>query len=1479
MLNGFRFPKWATRSERRAAKPRQSSFGLSRYHRRLGVETLEVRTLLSVISSDTTWTAADLPYVGDVYVENGATLTIQSGLQVQGSGALYIDYDGSGGNLKAQGMTFNNLVYLKAGASASLSGDTFSSIVFVDAQLAASLVGNTFPTNSTVFILGGTLAGSATLPSIPNVSTYDFYNTQYIEHGGSLTIASGDTISGSSLYVDDNGSGGTLSAQGVTFNNFGVYLDAGALVSLSGDNFNFNMGGNVYVDTQLATSLVGNTFPANSTVYIWGGTLTGSATLPSIPHVSTYSFYNDQNVESGGSLTIASGNTISGGSLWVSPGYSGGTLSAQGVTFKNDDVSLWRGASVSLSGDTFLSGNVYVDIQLATCLVGSTFPANSTVCIFGGTLAGSATLPSIPHVSTYSFDGDEDIEGSLTIASGNTISGSSLWVSPGGSGGTLSAQGVTFNILVRLDAGATANLSGDQFNGVVYVDAELADSLAGSTFPANSTVYIFGGTLDGLATLPSIPHVSTYSFYNTQYIEHGGSLTIASGNTISGASLYVNDNNTGGELVAEGVTFNNQLSLGKASAGTLEFDTFNNAGYNYFDGQMLATVTDDNFAASKACAQGTGGPIILEGNYWGTTDLTVIRQTKIYDHTNDASLPVIDINSPLATAPVLDTTPPTVSSYNAPGVTTAGGTTETFTVTYADNVAVKVSTLDSSDVRVTGPNGYSQLATFVSVDNNSNGTPRTATYQIPASGGTWDSADNGTYTLTVQSGQVSDTGGNYMATTTVGSFIVNVPVAAPTVTVKSPCGGENWPLGVAYTITWSVTNTSQIDHFLVFYSLNGGTTYVNNVGTAAATSRSISWTPPITISPTALGQIRVEACNASNSVLSQAFSNGLFFFNDILFHPGDKVEAKSSSGAIVRSITGAVAGGAAGTNSLYKEKEFSQGTVVSQAPLVASLGVGGEYYFWYQVNWGDGNQIGWTADVTLGLAFGEDAKAVPVGSFNGVTAYSNGSTDNASFYPKSNIPKSKYSDGMQWQCVEYANRYSQSKYGIDLSEAGYATSYFNYGSTQGLTQFTNGEKGNVAPQAGDILCFSGGPEGYGHVAIVRSVDLVNGLVYVIQQNGVEDPRDENWPFKLTDTGGVYNVSADSLDPKLDASSSALSVQGWLRKPAAATPTLTTIVVSPSPTSLNLAATQQFTAMGLDQFGAVLSTQPTFTWATTVGTVTTSGVLTTSANVPGTGTVTATSGLASGSATVNVLPTEMVPDLTSPGKTALYVFGTAGNNKILVNPASGPGTVAGAVAVLFNGTLVGTFDPTSRICVYGYGASDYIQVSPSITLSAWLFGGSGTNYLYGGGGNDVIVGGPGTNYISGGAGRNLLIGGGGGGPNYIQGTTGDNIEISGTTSYNANEAALNAILQEWASGDSYSVRVDKITGTNGYSLSADGSQVILNSSTIQQVAACEYLYSGSGQDLFFATETGSVYDRDYVIKRKTTGLNAEMELPN
>jgi hypothetical protein len=126
-----------------------------------------------------------------------------------------------------------------------------------------------------------------------------------------------------------------------------------------------------------------------------------------------------------------------------------------------------------------------------------------------------------------------------------------------------------------------------------------------------------------------------------------------------------------------------------------------------------------------------------------------------------------------------DFTPPTVTSVGAPNVTNASNpSTYDFTVAYADNTAINVSTLGNSNVLVTGPNGYSQLASFVGVDVNSNGTPRTATYQLSSAqlpgGNGWDAADNGTYTLSLQANQVGDTSGNFAAAGAIGTFNVNV---------------------------------------------------------------------------------------------------------------------------------------------------------------------------------------------------------------------------------------------------------------------------------------------------------------------------------------------------------------------------------------------------------------------------------------------------------------------------------------------------------------------------------------------------------------------------------------------------------------------------------------------------------------------------------------------------------------------------------
>jgi hypothetical protein len=77
--------------------------------------------------------------------------------------------------------------------------------------------------------------------------------------------------------------------------------------------------------------------------------------------------------------------------------------------------------------------------------------------------------------------------------------------------------------------------------------------------------------------------------------------------------------------------------------------------------------------------------------------------------------------------------------------------TATFTVTYSDpDDSVQYSSIDGNDVLVTGPNGFSQLAALVSVDQPGDGSTRIATYQVTSPGTAWTQADYGTYVAWTQ---------------------------------------------------------------------------------------------------------------------------------------------------------------------------------------------------------------------------------------------------------------------------------------------------------------------------------------------------------------------------------------------------------------------------------------------------------------------------------------------------------------------------------------------------------------------------------------------------------------------------------------------------------------------------------------------------------------------------------------------------------
>ena len=141
-----------------------------------------------------------------------------------------------------------------------------------------------------------------------------------------------------------------------------------------------------------------------------------------------------------------------------------------------------------------------------------------------------------------------------------------------------------------------------------------------------------------------------------------------------------------------------------------------------------------------------------------------------------------------ASAPPTDTIRPTASG-SASNITSGGGSSQTITVQYSDNVAVNASDIGVGDISVNGPGG-SLPVTYLSRTSNSDGTPITGTYQVTAPGGTWDSADNGTYSILVNSSQVSDTSDNFVSGGTVGSFTVNVPVASPTDTIRPTASGS-----------------------------------------------------------------------------------------------------------------------------------------------------------------------------------------------------------------------------------------------------------------------------------------------------------------------------------------------------------------------------------------------------------------------------------------------------------------------------------------------------------------------------------------------------------------------------------------------------------------------------------------------------------------------------------------------------------------
>jgi Ca2+-binding RTX toxin-like protein len=228
-----------------------------------------------------------------------------------------------------------------------------------------------------------------------------------------------------------------------------------------------------------------------------------------------------------------------------------------------------------------------------------------------------------------------------------------------------------------------------------------------------------------------------------------------------------------------------------------------------------------------------------------------------------------------------------------------------------------------------------------------------------------------------------------------------------------------------------------------------------------------------------------------------------------------------------------------------------------------------------------------------------------------------------------------------------------------------------------------------------------------------------------------------------------------------------------------------------------------------------------------------------------------------------------PPIVLPTLFPISIDGGAGTNTLIGSDAPSTWTITSA-----NAGSVGTVSFSSIQNLTGGSAINTFALQTGGSLSGTLDGGSGTNTLdysafkgnvtvdlplgtatavgkgianiknvIGSQGNDILVGDANPNVLTGGSGRNLIIGGAA--ADQIFGG-GDDILISGTTAFDNNLAALQAIFTEWTRNDrSFARRIKDLTRGVGSS-----HQFHLDHTTVFADGAANTLNAGKLLDWFF-----------------------------
>jgi len=593
------------------------------------------------------------------------------------------------------------------------------------------------------------LSGPGTIVFAGSTPSVDFFNS----YGGAanpLTLAANVTINASGgLFqgltgiaagflikspINMSGAGNTLSISG--FTNQGTITVSAGTTTLTGAWVN---QGTINVTGANAILNLAGTFSKPGTINHSSGTvnLQGTATINgTLAFTAATGSWNLQ----GGTL-VNTTLTFAGGASLI-PTLSGGTLNH--VTLGSDwsfpnggEITVLKGLLLNSHTLTLNGNNSYTGITFND-------PAAQTLAGPGQVLF-AGTTPNVDFFNCYGAAANP-----LTFGAGVVISGKGGLIQQLGgvatgliNSGTITVTGAAMAIGACINKGMLLVSGGDaNINGAGMTNSGTIIVSAGHKLnAATQTITNTGsGVLTGTGTIIAA------TVTNSGTISPGATITPPTTGTLTITGNFVQ--------TATGVIHE---ELGGANAGQFDRLTVNGSA-------TLAGLLDVYLINGFHPAAGKSFNVLSYSSHTGTLNTDGLSLGGGITLTATTSGSSVTLKSAAALA---DTTKPTASAPKLVGSPHAGVTTLTFTITYSDNLAIDDSTLGNDDIRVTGPNGVNQLATFVSVNKTNNGTPRTVTYKITLATGTFKA---GTYTVAVQGNAVKDTKGNAVATGAGGTF-------------------------------------------------------------------------------------------------------------------------------------------------------------------------------------------------------------------------------------------------------------------------------------------------------------------------------------------------------------------------------------------------------------------------------------------------------------------------------------------------------------------------------------------------------------------------------------------------------------------------------------------------------------------------------------------------------------------------------------